>query len=94
MSAALIAPLAAITGADVFGLVISALVLHLPHLRAAARGEALDVRGLASDRHLRRRPGRLIKPVGIYMSRVFTNQRVFLSPSSGRSSASPTRCCA
>ena len=36
----------------------------------------------------------LTKPVGVYMARVFANQRVFLTPSSGRSSASPTRCCA
>ena len=36
----------------------------------------------------------LVKPVGVYMARVFTGQRVFLPPSSGRSSASPTGSCA
>ena len=36
----------------------------------------------------------LVKPVGIYMARVFSNQRVFLSPVLGPvERGSPTRCC-
>ena len=73
-------PLATLTGADLFGLIVSAAGLRLPGLRAAARGEALMAQGWLQIAVFVAVLVALIKPVGIYMARVFTNQRVFLSP--------------
>ncbi len=54
--------------------------LRLPPLRAAARGEPLMAQGWLQIAIFVAVLVALIKPVGIYMARVFTGQRVFLSP--------------
>ena len=72
--------LAALSGADVFGLVASVLVCRLPALRAAARGEALMAQGWLQIAVFVGVVIALTPPLGAYMARVFTGQRVFLSP--------------
>src|SRR6185437_4170712 len=58
--------------------------LHLPRLRAPARGEPLMFEGYLQIAIFVVVLVALVKPVGIYLARVFTGERVFLTPVFGR----------
>ena len=72
--------IAHMSGADVFGLVVTVLIIAYLFMRSFAERNSSDLRGLADDRPVCGHPDRVAFPLGSYMARVYTGGRVFLSP--------------
>ena len=68
------------SGADLFGLIVSALVVRYLTLRAAARREALMLQGWLQIALFLAVLVALTPLLGGYMARVYTGERVFLTP--------------
>ena len=79
------------SAADLLGLIVSAAAGGLPPLRAAARGAVLAMlQGWIQIIFFCAVLFAIVPLLGGYMARVFTNERVFLTPVSGRWSGSST----